>query len=61
MATYVTKTTNSKAFQTDDMYVPISIHTFANQLESVLANYSLTTFMPRVDRKRNTQNTVSDT
>ena len=34
---YVKKTTNSKAFQTDDMYVPTGTYTFANQLESLRA------------------------
>ena len=44
---YFTKTTKSKAFQTDNMYVPIGTHAFANQLESVRANYSTIAFMSR--------------
>ena len=57
----ITKTINSKVFQTDDIYVPISTHTFANQFESTRANYSMITFMPRKDFERNGQNAVDDT
>ena len=53
---YVKKTTNSKAFQTKNMYVPTGTHTFANQLKSARANYSTITFMPREDIERNAQN-----
>ena len=49
---YVSKTKNSEAFQTDDVYVPIGTRTFANQLESARANYSTIAFMPREDRER---------
>ena len=37
----VRKTTNSKAFQTNNMYIPIGTRTFANHLESARTNYSI--------------------
>ena len=49
---YVTKTTKSKAFQTDNIYVPIGTHMFANQLKPVHANYSTIAFVPREDYKK---------
>ena len=55
---YVTKTTTCEAFQTDDVYVPISTRTFANQLESAHANYSTISFMPLKDCKRSATNVV---
>ena len=57
---YVKKTMNIKLFQTDDMYVPIGTHAFANQLESTRANYSTIVFMPHEDRERSAQNKAYD-
>ena len=57
---YVKKTSNSKAFQTDDMYVPTGTHTFTNQLEFARANYSIITFMPCEDHERNAQSETYD-
>ena len=57
---YVSKTKNSKAFQTDNVYVPIGTRTFENHLESTRANYSTIAFMPREDRERSAQNEVYD-
>ena len=57
---YVTKTKNSKEFQTDNMYVPIGNLTFANRLESARTTYFTITFMPPKDRERSAENAVNN-
>ena len=57
----VTKTTNSEAFQTDDMYALVGTHVFGNQLESARATYYTIAFMPHEDCERNKCFAVNDT
>ena len=50
---YVTKASKSKAFQTDNMYVPTGTRMFTNHLESARTNYSTTSNMSSAWHERN--------
>jgi hypothetical protein len=57
---YVNKTINIKAFQTDDVYLPIDTRIFVNYLESTRANYSTSSNMSHDDSERNTITAVDN-
>ena len=54
------KTTNSKALQTDDVYVPTGTHAFTNHLESVRNNYSVISDMSHADCEKSISTSVDN-
>ena len=57
---YVSKTSNSKAFQTDDMYVPVGTYAFVNHLKSACAACSTNSDMAHDDHERSAITTIDN-